>query len=229
MRILCSLLRWIGYLPVVRLLLLVEAGLLLVLMTGILSVSDWLNYVGYSMYFGTLVGGPVLAASLLSPERRPLVLSRPLSRPALMGNLLLAAGLGWVLLAVLLFGLVALWRLFTDAPLSLVVVGLDLGFQVFEALVLLPWTLLFWLIFQDTISAVAGIFMLNYLTSASVLRHLPAPAEMIFRYLRPPLDALSDLARNWPASVPEEPGVRLLATTLLVFLLIIWNLRHLES
>ncbi|WP_054682846.1 hypothetical protein [Rhodothermus marinus] len=65
MRILCSLLRWIGHLPVVRLLLLVEAGLLIGLTTGILSVSAWLNYVGRTMYFGTLVGGPVLAASCL--------------------------------------------------------------------------------------------------------------------------------------------------------------------
>ncbi len=224
-----SLLRWIGYLPLARLLLLIEAGLLAALMLGGLSTPAWLKYVGRSMYYGTLVGGPVLAASLLTTERRPLVLSRPLSRFAFVSSLLLAGSLGWMLVAFLLLALVALWHILTGTALSLSHVGVALGMHTLSALALLPWTLLFWLIWQDTLSAILSTFILNFLQSSIITRQLPPLLERLLDYLTPPLNTLAYLASNWPTPVPGELVVQWLSATLLALLLITWTLRNLES
>lgn len=224
-----SLLRWIGYLPLVRLLLLIEAGLLTALVAGVLSPPAWLRYVGQSMYYGTLVGGPILAASLLTAERRPLVLSRPRSRFAFVGSLLLAGSLGWMLVALLLLALVALWHGMTGVALSLPGVGVALGMHTLTALALLPWTLLFWLIWQDTIATMVSIFIMNFVQSSVVTRQLPDALVLLLRYLTPPFDTLAHLARNWPAPVPGELVVRWLSATLLAMLLTAWTVRNLES
>ncbi|WP_397547612.1 hypothetical protein ABUL39_04460 [Rhodothermus marinus] len=228
MRILCSLMRWIGLLPVVRFLLLVEAGLLIGLTTGILSVFDWLNYVGRTMYFGTLVGGPVLAASLLSPERRPLVLSRPLSRLALMCNLLLAAGLGWILLAVLLFSFTGIWYLLSDMSISPVDTGRTLFLRTLPALALLPHTLLFWLIFEETLTTIFATYIIIILREPFLLNQLAALPATLFTYLIPPITALSQARITGP--MPSfELFMQLLTSTLLALLLLTWKVRNLES
>lgn len=229
MRILCSLLCWIGHLPVVRFLLLVEAGLLIGLTTGILSIFDWLNYVGHSMYFGTLVGGPVLAASLLSPERRPLLLSRPLSRLALMGNLLLAAGLGWILLAVLLFSFTGIWYLLiSDVSISPVDTGRTLFLRTLPALALLPHTLLFWLIFEKTLTTIFTTYIIIILREPFLLNQLAALPATLFTYLIPPITALSQARITGP--MPSfELFMQLLTSTLLALLLLTWKVRNLES
>ncbi|WP_054682848.1 hypothetical protein [Rhodothermus marinus] len=146
-----------------------------------------------------------------------------------MGNLLLAAGLGWILLAVLLFSFTGIWYLLvSDVSISPVDTGRTLFLHTLSALALLPYTLLFWLIFEETLTTIFVTFIMIILREPFFLEPADSFAGYIVHLFDSSITALSQARITGP--MPSfELFMQLLTSTLLALLLLTWKVRNLES